>query len=86
VLNKTLFEVFALVTGLGGVYYSLRPMEPRALLFDTVSAVSAIVALIIGVEHLHYVEEHKLLSRAIVFIAVIVLLSITMVVWIFGFQ
>ena len=30
VLNKTLFEVFALVTGLGGVYYTLWPMEPRA--------------------------------------------------------
>ena len=85
VLNKTLFEVFALVTGLGGVYYTLWPTEPRALLMDTVSVISAFAALAIGVEHLRYVEEHRLLGRAITFLSMIVLLAIALVVWIYGF-
>lgn len=84
VLNKTLFEVFALVTGLGGVYYTMWPMEPRALLMDTVSVVSAILALVIGVEHLRYVKEHRLLGRAITFLSIIVLFTFALLVWTFG--
>jgi YHS domain-containing protein len=86
VLNKTFFEVFALVTGLGGVYYTLWPTEPRALLMDTVSVISALAALVIGVEHLRYVEEHRLLRRAITFLSVIILLSFALVVWTFGLR
>ena len=85
VLNKTFFEVFALVTGLGGVYYTLWPTGPRALLMDTVSVIAAFAALAIGVEHLRYVEEHRLLRRAITFLSMIVLLAIALVVWIYGF-
>jgi hypothetical protein len=79
VLNKTLFEVFAFVAGLGGVYCTLWPTEPRALLLDTVSIISAMAALVIGVEHLRYVEEHRLLKRAITFLSVIILFSIALV-------
>ncbi|MEE8354958.1 MAG: hypothetical protein V3S09_03950 [Candidatus Bathyarchaeia archaeon] len=85
VLNKTLFEVFALITGLGGVYYTLWPTDPRALLMDTVSVISAFAALAIGVEHLRYVQEHRLLRRAITFMSIIVLLAIALFVWIYGF-
>ena len=79
VLNKTFFEVFALVTGLGGVYYTLWPTEPRAPLMDTVSIVSAFAALVIGVEHLRYVQEHRLLGRVITFLSTIVLLAIALI-------
>jgi len=84
VLNKTLFEVFALVTGLGGVYYTLWPTAPRALLMDTVSVISAIVALVIGVKHLRYVQVHRLLRREVTFLSVVILFSIALVVWVFG--
>ena len=36
---------------------------------DTVSVISAIAALVIGVEHLRYVEEHQLLRRSIAFLS-----------------
>ena len=86
VLNKTLFEVLAIITGLGGVYYTLFETANRALIMDTVSVATALLALFIGIEHLKYVEEHNLLKRAIVFLSVITIASFLMLVWHHGFK
>jgi hypothetical protein len=74
ILNKSLFEILALITGIGGVYYTIfetfnSRMHNRALILDTVSVAMALITLFIGIEHLRYVEEHNLLKRAIIFIS-----------------
>ena len=86
VLNKTLFEVLAIITGFGGVYYTLFETANRALILDTVSVVTALLALFIGVEHLRYVEEHDLLKRSIVFMSIITITGFLMLVWHHGFR
>jgi hypothetical protein len=91
VLNKTLFEVLALITGIGGVYYtiyerSIAGFHNAALVFDTVSVATALLALFIGVEHLRYVEEHDLLKRAIIFLSIITVTVFLMLVWHHGFR
>jgi hypothetical protein len=57
-----------------------------ALTLDTVSVVSALIALFIGVEHLRYVEEHKLLKRAIIFLSITIIISFAILVWHFGYR
>ena len=52
VLNKTFFELFAIVTGILGLYYTLFMIENRALIMDTFSVITGIAALTIGIEHL----------------------------------
>lgn len=89
ILNKTLFEVLALITGLGGVYYTIfetaiSRLHNRALILDTVSVATALIALFIGVEHLRYVEEHNLLKRAIIFLSMVLITGFIMLVWHFG--
>jgi YHS domain-containing protein len=91
ILNKTLFEVLALITGLGGVYYTIYEaaysgIHNRALILDTVSVATALIALFMGVEHLRYVEEHDLLKRAIVFLSIIIITGFTMIVWHLGLR
>lgn len=86
VLNKTVFEILAILTGLGGVYYTLFETGTNALFMDTISVLAAIAAMIIGVEHLRYVEEHKLIGRAILLIGFIIISSILMFVWLHGFD
>jgi hypothetical protein len=86
VLNKAFLEVMAVITGLGGVYYTLFPIESRALLMDTLSVVTGITALVVGIEHLRYVEEHELLGRAILFAAIIALMTLIILVFIVGFH
>lgn len=86
VLNKTLFEVLAIITGFGGVFYTLFETSNRALILDTLSVVMALLALFIGMEHLRYVEEHNLLKRAIVFLSVVTITGFVMVVWHYGFR
>jgi len=86
VLNKTFFEFLAIVTGIGGVYYTLFEVGNRALLMDTVSVITAIVAMMIGVEHLRYVEEHMLVKRAVLMSGVLILTLIVLTVWHFGFR
>lgn len=84
VLNKTFLEVFALITGFGGVYYTIFENASRALLLDAFSVASALAAIFIGVEHLRYVEEHDLLKRAIIFISIITITGFLMLVWTYG--
>jgi hypothetical protein len=86
VLNKTVFEFLAIVTGLGGVYYTLFEAGSNALMLDTISVMAAIAAMIIGVEHISYVEEHRLIGRAIFLLGAIILLSVVLFVWLHGFS
>jgi hypothetical protein len=86
ILNKTFFEVLAIITGLGGVYFTLFEAGKSALIMDTVSVIAAIAAMIIGVEHLRYVEEHDLLRRAVLFVGLVGLISILLFVWLHGFS
>ena len=81
VLNKSLFEVIALITGLGGVYYTLLESATKALIMDTFSVVSALAAMMIGVDHLKYVREHNLIHRTVVFTSIVVILVFVIVVW-----
>ncbi len=85
VLNKTIFEILAILTGIGGVYYTLFETGTNALFMDTISVLAAIAAMIIGVEHLRYVEEHRLVGRAVLLIGFIVISSILLFVWLHGF-
>lgn len=84
VLNKTLFEILAIITGFGGVYYTIFDTAERALFLDTISVVMALAAMLIGIEHLRYVEEHDLIKKAVLFIGVIVITSFLLLVWHFG--
>lgn len=85
VLNKTLFEFFAILTGFGGVYYTLFEAGNNALIMDTISIVAAIAAMIIGVEHLRYVKEHGLIKKAVLFIGLTIVASIIIFVLLHGF-
>ena len=86
VLNKTFGEFLAIVSGLGGIAFTLQGTAHRALALDTISAITAITAFIIGIEHLRSLREHDLLKKAVLFIGIGVLLSITLLVWYFGFS
>jgi hypothetical protein len=85
-LNKTVYELFAIITGLGGVYYTLFEIGDNALIMDTVSVIAAITAMIIGVEHLRYVEQHQLLKKGILIIGLLILLGVLIFVWHHGFN
>jgi hypothetical protein len=90
VLNKTLFEVLALITGLGGVYYtiydSISSYHNAALVLDTISVTTALLALFIGVEHLRYVEEHQLVKRGVIFLSIVSITVFIILVWHYGFR
>ena len=53
---------------------------------DTVSVITAIAAMMIGVEHLRYVEEHMLVKKAVLMSGVLILTLIVLTVWHFGFR
>lgn len=86
VLNKTVFEMFAIFTGLGGVYYTLFDVGNSALIMDTISVIAAIAAMIIGVEHLRFAEQHTLVRRIILLVGMIILSLIVIFVWHLGFR
>ena len=86
VMNKTVFEILAILTGLGGVYYTLFETETNSLFMDTISVLAPIAAMIIGIEHLRYVEEHRLVGRAVLLIGFIVISSILIFVWLHSFS
>ncbi len=70
----------AIITGFGGVYYTLFETANRALIMDTFSVAAALLALFIGAEHLRYVEEHDLLKRTVVYISVISIIGFIILV------
>ena len=81
ILNKTVFEFFAILTGIGGVYYTLFEAANNALMMDTISVVAAIIAMIIGIEHIRYVEEHEILKKGVILIGITILSTILLIVW-----
>lgn len=86
VLSKTFAELLAIGTGIGGIAYTLVEVTNRALIMDTFSAITAIAALIIGVENLRYLKEHDLLQRAVLLAGLGIVISIAILVWHFGFH
>jgi len=86
VLSKTSAEFVAIGTGLGGIFYTILGVSDSALIMDLFSAIAAIVALIIGIEHLRYLKEHNLMRRAVVLLGTGVLIVIALLVWNFGFR
>lgn len=42
--------------------------------------------MIIGIEHLRYVEEHRLVRRSVLLNGLIILPSIALCVWLHGFS
>lgn len=86
VLNKTFGEFIAIVTGIGGIAYTLQGTAHRALTLDTVSAIATITAFIGGIEHLRSLREHNLLKKAVLYIGIGVLITIAIIVWYFGFR
>ena len=86
VLTKTSAEFVAIGTGIGGIIYTLLGSADRALVMDTLSAIAAIAALFVGIEHLRYLKEHDLLRRAVLLIGVGILITIAILVWHFGFR
>ena len=80
VLNKTFAEIIAIITGLGGIAYTLIDVANRALLMDTFSAIAAIASFIAGVEHLRYLKEHNLRGRAVLFIGIGIMISLATIV------
>ena len=86
VLSKTFAEVMAIGTGIGGIIYTLMGFADRALIMDTLSALAAITALIVGIEHLRYLKEHGLLGRATLLLGAGILITIAILVWHFGFN
>ena len=85
VLNKTLFEILAIITGFSGVYFTVYETGFMALLMDTVSVISALAAMVIGIEHLRYVEEHLLVKKAVLIIGVSIITIFLIFVWQTGF-
>ena len=85
ILSKTSAELVAIGTGLGGIFYTILGLTDRALVMDLFSAIAAIVALVIGIEHLRYLKEHNLMRRAILLVGLGLLLTLAILVWNFGF-
>lgn len=86
ILSKTSAELVAIATGLGGIAYTIIGVTDRALIMDLFSAIAAIIALVIGIEHLRYLKEHNLMRRAILLLGIGILIVIGIVVWNFGFR
>ena len=86
VLNKTFAELIAIGTGIGGIAYTILEIPDSALMMDTLSAIAAIAALFVGIEHLRYLKEHDLLRRAVLLIGLGILAIIAILVWHFGFH
>ena len=86
VLSKTSGELVAIGTSLGGIAYTLQDIAFRALVMDTLSAIAAIAAFIVGVEHLRYLREHDLMRRAVLLLGIGIIMTIGVIVWHFGFR
>jgi hypothetical protein len=86
VLSKTSAELVAIGTGLGGIFFTILGLTERALIMDLFSALAAIVALVIGIEHLRYLKEHNLMRRAILLLGIGILIILAILVWNFGFR
>lgn len=84
--NKTVFEMFAIITGLGGVYDTLFEVGNSVLIMDTISVMAAIAAMIIGVEYLRFAEQHALMRRIVLLVGKLILSLIVIFVWHHGLR
>ena len=86
VLTKTSAEIIAIGTGISGIAFTLQDLAERALVMDTLSAIAAIAAMFVGIEHLRYLKQHNLLRRTVMLIGTGILIVISILVWHFGFR
>lgn len=61
-----------------------QPVGVMAQMRTLGSVVGFLSALVIGVDHLRYVQEHRLIRRSVTLLSIIGLLAIALVVWIYG--
>ena len=66
--------------------YTLQGLSTRALVMDTLSAIAAVVAFVIGVKNLQYLKAHNLLKRAVLLAGLGIIISIAILVWHLGFH
>lgn len=62
ILSKIFSKLVAFGTGIVGIIYTLFDVINGAIIMD---ALSAIAALVIGIENLRFFKTHKLLKRAV---------------------
>lgn len=85
VLNKTFAELIAIGAGIIGIVFTLQDLADKALVMDTISAIAAIAAFFVGIEHIRYLRQHALLRRALLLTVIGILITIVIAVWHFGF-
>jgi len=76
VLSKTFFELVAIGTGISGVAYTLQNVSSRALAMDTLSAIAAVAAFVIGMGSLRLLETYSLLKRGVLLAVLGIIISI----------
>jgi hypothetical protein len=86
IFNKTFAEAVAIGTGLGGIIYTLLDLTLRALFLDTISFIAAVTAMLIGLEHIQYLQKRFLVKNVIIFGGIGVVIMIILVVWHLGFR
>ena len=62
-LIKTFFEIMAVFFGIGGVYFTIKNTGSTALFLDSISVVTAIVALTMGIQHFNSLNEFNLVKK-----------------------
>jgi len=74
--EQNFFELVAIGTGISGVVYTLQKVSSRALAMDTLSAIAAMAAFIIGVESLRLLKKYSLLKRGVLLAVLGIIISI----------
>jgi len=86
IFNKTFAEAVAIGTGLGGIMYTLLDLTLRALFLDTISFIAAVTAMLIGLEHIQYLQKRFLVKRVVTCVGIGVVILMILLVWHFGFR
>ena len=80
-LNKTFAEMIAIGAGFGGIIYTIRELTLRAIFLDAISFTAALIALLMGMGHIRFLQRRHLLSRIILSVAIGVIVTMALVVW-----
>ena len=86
VLKKTFLELVAIGTGICGIVYTLQEVSTRAIVMDALSVIAALGALIIGAENLRFSKTHNPTKRAKLSAGLGITISVTILIWYFGFR
>ena len=62
-LIKTFFEIMALFSGIGAVYYTIINLGSTALILDLISVITTIFALTMSIQHFKISKEINLLNK-----------------------